>query len=369
MPPPPPNDLNDPSPVHMHLEPRRSASRDKLISPESTDGVRVIHMNTDIDNPMPSTGNVESVGVSFVGPSSSNSSSRVQGSLVSATNPIPDYEQLDYNYRGSPTNPPNRMSRMSSFGESSASRKFSSGDGSPLSPNSLTGGGPYSILEKEEMMSDNSNPRSPTSSLLQGRTSTSSVRNFSRTSFDHQIASPVGSNPFSSTVKMPELPPTPPAEEDNSRDSNCSEEPPPYTSRPPSEITPAQSMLDCNAYGGFGASVEQQGRQWYLNNSDFSIDSEQSRQDIHGSNGRTEITPYAMIHNSAIPYTVPIEPAQTVHGTSVAPATRAPLFQITKRQSTPQPYSEPIRSSMASITTEGSYIDSRESPNFQTVTV
>ena len=364
-PPLPPNNLNGPLPVRIHHEPRRSISRDKLLSPESTDGVHV--MNTDIDNPTPSTGNMDSVGISFV---SSSSSSRARGPVISATNPIPDYEQLDHNYRGSPTNPPTRMSRMSSFGESSTSRKFSSGDGSPLSPNSLAGGGSYSILEKEEMMSNSSNPRSSISSLPQGRASGSSVRNFSRTSLDPQSASPVGSNNFSSIVKLPELPPTPPAEEDNSHGSNCSEEPPPYSSRPPSELTPAQSMQECNAYSGFGASSEQ-GRQWYLNNSDFSLDSEKSRQDLRGSNGRTEIVPYAMIHNSAIPYTVPIEPVQTRPGSGVPPPTRAPLFQITnRRESTPQPYSEPVlRSSMASITTEGSYTDSRESPNFQTVAV
>lgn len=334
----------------IHLVTRRSASRDHLISPESADGVRI--MNTDIDYPAYIT---EGVGVPFVA-STTNPSTR--GVPMSATNPIPDYEQLDHSYKGYPSN--RQVPRKTSCGENSLARKFSSGGVSPTSPlSSLPGSPPKSVF-------NSSHPRSPTNPCPSGYASSSSMRNFSRSSSNTQTASSNSStNPHPSVGKSSVI-------EEMSHQSDCSEEPPPYTSRPsstsvPPSLTPYPSMLDNSAYNDIAVAsptpvVEQEDEnQWYLtNNSDMSLNT-----GIHPTaNSRAQIAPYAMVHNSDIPYTVPTEqlPAEPV-------GRRGPLFQISNRKRTPQPYSEPIRSSTGSITTQGSFTDTKEGMNFQTVVV
>ena len=373
LPPPPPM---DDSPNHLSLEPTGSLSRDCLIRAdhEALDGeIHFIHTETNIDNPAMS---VERVGISnrfpYESQSSSGASSRVTSppnrpSVISATNPIPDYEQLDYEYRGSPTDPHFRGSRKASNPDSMTGRKFSE---SSASPTVLSTTGPaYAVLEKDEVFSTSSNSRSG-SQITQERMSTASLRNFSRSSIDPSNASPAASSSIGKPQSI--------AEEDR-RGSNCSEEPPPYSSRPSSGITPATSMLDNLNY----ARVEQPmpidsegDQQWYMHNSDFSLDSAKgSKHELRvGTNGRTvEIPPYAMIHNSAIPYTPTSIGTQSVVSNSSAQTPRTPpTFRVDeshRRQSTPQPYSEPIRSSLASITSQGNYGPPRENTNFEMITV
>lgn len=146
------------------------------------------------------------------------------------------------------------------------------------------------------------------------------------------------------------------------RESNCSEAPPPYTSRPSSEAVPNSdsadsSMMDNAAYG------ESHHRPWYQA-SDFSLDSSLPSTMSPASNNSTgeHIQPYAMIPNEHIPY-------PTHHKTSTTKLNNNESSAIIIRRSSNnsnqqqqqkqkatfqtqppvQPYAEPIRSSVASL--------------------
>ena len=142
------------------------------------------------------------------------------------------------------------------------------------------------------------------------------------------------------------------------RESNCSEAPPPYTSRPSSEAvlnsdSADSSMMDNAAYGGIG---DNQHRPWYQA-SDFSLDSSGPPTISPAPNTVNKtgepIQPYAMIHNEHIPYPTHITSSTKLNNESSAVITRRssnnqqkPAFQ---GQPPVQPYAEPIRSSVASL--------------------
>ena len=145
------------------------------------------------------------------------------------------------------------------------------------------------------------------------------------------------------------------------RESNCSEAPPPYTSRPSSEAVPNSdsadsSMMDNAAYGRIG---DGQNRAWYQA-SDFSLDSSLPSTMSPAPNttsmaGEHHIQPYAMIHNEHIPYPTNMTSTKKLNNESSAIITRRssnnsqqqkPAFQV---QPPVQPYAEPIRSSVASL--------------------
>ena len=139
------------------------------------------------------------------------------------------------------------------------------------------------------------------------------------------------------------------------RESNCSEAPPPYTSRPSSEAVPNSdsadsSMMDNAAYG------EHQHRPWYQA-SDFSLDSSAPSTISPTPNTMNKtgepIQPYAMIHNEHIPYPTHKTSSTKLNNESNTVITRRssnnqqkPAFQV---QPPVQPYAEPIRSSVASL--------------------
>ena len=364
--------MGDTSPTSP-LEPVGSQSRDRLLSGdrESFDGdIRYIHTGMEMDTAMMSNGNVERVAI-FEGKrfpcgseSSSGASSRVTSppqramkTVVSATNPFPDYEELG---EGSPHFP---VSRQISGIESVNGRKFSEGSNSP---SMLTSTRPYAVLERDDVFSPNSNSK-PGSVVTQGTTSTqgtASLRNFSRSSFD----APSSGSPAASVASRPSQASGMISEEPR-RASDCSEGLPPYSSRPSSELTPSTSMLDNSAYGRVNPTPgDSQGdhheHQWYMN-SDLSLDSKSSR---HGPNGRTVIPPYAMIQNSAIPY----EPTSITQQTDTSSYSgqahqTPPTFRVdTRKHSTPQPYSEPVRSSLGSIASQSSF---HTTPKFETIVV
>ena len=373
--------VGDTSPS-LPLEPVGSQSRDHLLGGEreSLDGdIRYIHTGIEIETGMMSTGNVESVGIfegkrfPYSSGSSSGASSRVTSppqrsskTVVSAVNPIPDYEQLDEGSLNSPHFFP--ASRQTSGIESVNGRKFSEGSNSPSMLTSTTG--PYAVLEQDEVFSPNSTSKSGSvvtqgTSSSQGTSSiqgTASLRNFSRSSFD----APSNGSPAVSVASRPSQASGVIVEEPR-RASDCSEGPPPYSSRPPSELTPSTSMLDNSAYGRVNPTPgEPQGdHQWYMNNSDFSQDSKNSRL---GINGRTVIPPYAMIHNSAIPYESTSITQQTDTSSYSAQTNQTPpTFRVdTRKHSTPQPYSEPVRASMGSIASQSSF---NNVPKFETFVV
>ena len=126
------------------------------------------------------------------------------------------------------------------------------------------------------------------------------------------------------------------------RESNCSETPPPYTSRRSSEaVSHAESggseMIDNAAYGG----INQEQRPWYYT-SDSSLGSSILQT---APNAREQIQPYAMIHNEHIPY--PSHKASDTNLNEFRSNNRPrPEFQV---QTPVQPYAEPGR---LSITTK-----------------
>lgn len=377
--------FTDESPEHLALKQTGSLSRDFLIQNssrdhESLDGdIHYLHTESAIDNPAISISGVSTSVRHFPYDSqpSSGSSSRVTSppqrgppsrTVLSATNPIPDYEELNYNYKGNPTDP---HFRFSSSGDSVTARKFSPASNSP-SVTTGTGPHPASSLEKDDVFANVPNSRSGPMGPMPP-ISTAYLRNMtSRSSTDNGSASPaVSSRP---SEIMDEI----------RRDSNCSEEPPPYSSRPPSGMTPASSMLDNISYGRVDPAPEDE--RWYMQASDASLDS--NRHDSRRINGRiAEIQPYASIHNSAIPY----EPhsiirQQTEHRSFAS--TASPRFKVSvehKRQHIPQPYSEPMlsqssesgtpqpyseavpmRSSVGSLVSHGSFAPpSRNVTNFE----
>ena len=142
------------------------------------------------------------------------------------------------------------------------------------------------------------------------------------------------------------------------RESNCSEPPPPYSSRPSSEAvmltdSADSSMADNGTYG----RVDHQQRPWYQA-SDMSLDSN-AQSNVHPTpspspmkpaSGRN-IEPYAMIHNEQISYTQKKSSNSTVNESNARNVNQSnnqqrPGFQ-TKPQA--QPYAEPVRSSAASL--------------------
>ena len=156
------------------------------------------------------------------------------------------------------------------------------------------------------------------------------------------------------------------------RESNCSEPPPPYTSRPSSEAvlnsdSADSSMMDNAAYGGFG---DNQHRPWYQA-SDFSLDSSAPSTMSPAPNTTSmageHIQPYAMIHNEHIPYPTNKTSSTKLKNESSAVIMRRssnnqqkPAFQV---QPPVQPYAEPIRSSVASLS------HAQDSPTFFEVVV
>ena len=145
------------------------------------------------------------------------------------------------------------------------------------------------------------------------------------------------------------------------RESNCSEAPPPYTSRPSSEAvlnsdSADSSMMDNAAYVGVG---DTQHRPWYQA-SDFSLDSSNPSTMSPAPPNTTSmagehIQPYAMIQNEHIPYPTHKTSSTKLNNESSALIMRRssnnqqqgkPAFQV---QPPVQPYAEPIRSSVASL--------------------
>ena len=144
------------------------------------------------------------------------------------------------------------------------------------------------------------------------------------------------------------------------RESNCSEAPPPYTSRPSSETVPNDdsadsSMIDNATYGG----IDNQQRPWYQA-SDFSLDSSAPSTISPTPNTanmpgveRNVIQPYAMIHNEHIPYSSHKASGIKLNDESSTVIMRRSSNnqqkQMPEFQAPVQPYAEPIRSSDASL--------------------
>lgn len=341
----------DESPDHLPLQQTGSLSKERLLRHSSGDHESLdgdIHfIQTAIDAPdaregqrfpydsRPSTGSSGRV----VSPPQRGPSRNV----VSATNPIPDYEPLDENYRGSPTNPHFPSSRKASSSDSTRDRKFSLA--SSVTTSTGTGSFPPSSASRDDIFSNRSASQSGAMVSQQVPVSTAYLRNInSRSSIDHHSASPV----------LP-LRPSEIVDEEERRNSNCSEEPPPYTSRPPSlGIAPSNSMLDNSAYGRVDppapTAIDSEGDQhWYIQSSDISLNS--NTPGTRNLNGRSsEIVPYASIHNSAIPYE-PHTVRKNEHKNSVS--TSSPRFRVStddKRHHTPQPYTEATNSQPDRIT-------------------
>ncbi len=313
-------------------------------------------------------------------------------SVISATNPIPDYQQLD---RGSLTNPhPHQFSpRKASSGDSVSDRKFSLANS--VTTGTGTGTFPPSSVGRDDVFSSGSTSQSGSMVSHQPPVGTAYLRNVnSRLSIDHHSASPIMSSQPSDLI-----------DEEERRDSNCSEELPPYASLSLG-VAPSTSMLDNSAYGrvdppGPTTVMSSEGdQQWYMQSSDASVNS--VRHETRLMNGRsTEITPYASIHNSAIPYEPHSMRAQNEHKNSVSSA--SPRFRVSvdnRRQHTPQPqpytdatssqpermtpqpyseavsegpqpYSEAVafESSIGSLASQSSFGASRDMPKFGRITV
>ena len=378
--------LTDESPEHLPLQQTGSLSKDFLIQHssrdcESLDGEDIHYLHTESATATSTSGVRPSVRqFPYDSQPSSGSSSRVTSppqrgpprTVLSATNPMPDYEELNYNYRGSPTDPHVRFSRKESSSDSVTERKFSLASNSP-SLTTGTGPHPASSLEND-VFSNGPNSRSGPMGPIPP-ISTAYLRNISsRSSIDNGSASPAVSSRPSEIIDE---------EIEIRRDSNCSEEPPPYSSRPPSGMTPSSSMLDNSAYGRVDPAPIHEDERWYIS-SDASLDS--NRPDTRRINGRIDdIQPYASIHNSAIPY----EPQsiirqQTEHRSYTSSASRFRVPVERKRQHIPQPYSEamlsqtsesgtpqpyseavPMRSSVGSLVSQGSFAPSRNVTNFE----
>ena len=321
----------------------------------------------------------------------------VSRNVISATNPIAQYETLDYNYRGSPTNPPLQFARRTSSSDNASDRKFS------LASSVTTGTGTGTLHSSSVGRDDvflnesGSQPRSFVHVSQQDPVGTAYLRNMnSRSSIDHHSASPAMSSRPSDII-----------DEEERCNSKCSEEPPPYTSRPPSlGIVPSNSMLDNSAYGRVDpptlTAISSEGDQcWYMQSSDASLNSgRHENRHVNHVNGRsTEIVPYASIHNSAIPYEPHTVRTQNEHKNSVSSA--SPRFRVSAEDhrhplpqpqpyteainsqpgsTTPQPYSEgmapqpyseavSIESNMNSLASQGSFGASRNMPKFGRITV
>ena len=143
--------------------------------------------------------------------------------------------------------------------------------------------------------------------------------------------------------------------------SNFSEPPPPYSSRPSSEgvlvaDSAEQSTVDSGAYVG----VDKQQHPWYQA-SNLSIDSDaqqnaaqtSSSSQTSTSTDGERIQPYAMIHNEHIPY--PRHHKPTTSSSSIKESSNELVMRHhnqrsnTKTKPPAQPYTNPIRSSVASL--------------------
>ena len=324
----------------------------------------------------------------------SQSSSSGSTAVISATNPIGDYEQID-EYSRVP-NPDTNDIRVLPHGSVTVAmptmvhtRNYSERGASTVGgglPPTLSASVMFSVREEEEKLkrsisTSTSRPAvSRTSSNGGGFNRSRSASNTSPLSggnFTLNHSQSVSKVPLQQHSHLLESQMTSP------RDSQCSEcPPPPYSSRPPSSFTAsASSMVGNDAYEDRELTGTENGNDssphpWYHTESDFSLDSN-SRRDF---NNKESIPPYAMIHNSAIPVTqsgllgtsLPnniqaMPPSQQV-GVGSSAVKRPVLFSIERKRSrgTPQPYSEPI---VSSTDTLASYGRAQESPNFEMVTV
>ena len=314
-------------------------------------------------------------------PRPSNSSTDEGSNVISATSPWNDYEHIDgddtfspnSSFCDSPTIPGRVQGRQQSSGSMvgmrisprSSQRQANAGMSASvpvgINPPQL---GPTVFAVVEEDKDEFTRPTGSHQILNNGRPQRTETTTSLQQS--HRVGggshSPSGSTGSSSPHIMKQTLMTQFQSVDHmvrpraGRESNCSEAPPPYTSRPSSEAVPNSdsadsSMMDNAAYGGIG----NQQRPWYQA-SDFSLDSS-APSTISPPPNTTKMTgesiqPYAMIHNEHIPY-----PSHKPGGTklndpgAVIMRRSSNNQQKTAFQGQPpvQPYAEPIRSSVASL--------------------
>lgn len=329
--------------------------------------------------------------------SSSDGSPRpaINVGVLSATNPMTgDYEQIDHirGYNRGP-GPDGSGGNMRGFRHTSSAgsrpimmRHSETGSSSNATMSTtLSSSAVFAVQEEEEKFR-----RISTNSIVKPdvtRKNSSTVGGFNR-SRSTSNASPVSDaydrNRSQSITKIPlhqqnSRPLHEEKTDGDSRDSRCSEGLPPYSSRPPSIMTNStSSMIGNDAYEPRELTENEEAtspRPWYQTNSDMSLNSNTHREfNNHTPHSTTQernpIPPYAMIHNSAIPITH-AGPLGTSAPNSIQTmsTTRKPVqFVIGGNASRdyPQPYSEPITSSIDTLSSVG---HARQSPNFQTVAV
>lgn len=311
----------------------------------------------------------------------------MDSNVISATNPWNDYEQLDdddtfsppnsaSSFEDSPTTPGRvqggRQQTSDSFGirQSPRSLREPTGTTSALSvsvplginPPHNEGGAIFAVVEEDDangvtqatssrQILNNERPQrsTETASCLQrtpriGGSGSSHSPSLSTGSSSPHVMKQALMMQFQSTESV--------TQQHRGRESDCSEPPPPYTSRPSSETvvladSADPSMADNAAYSG----INHQQRPWYQA-SDMSLDSS-ALMNVHQASSPSpmkpaggHIEPYAMIQNEHIPYT-----QNNSRSSNALDDKQLNNQQKTGFQTKPhvQPYAEPVRSGNANL--------------------
>ena len=305
---------------------------------------------------------------------SNKSPTDVGSNVISATNPWNDYEQLDRDDTFSPPNSASscgdspttpgkahgRLQNVGSFGKRQSPRSLRQ----PITTTYVSSSVPFgvnlphnegsaifAVVEEDDTNETNSSPHEILNDRPQLNTETAlSLQQTHRIGgggSNHSPSVSTGSSPhimkqalmmqFQSAESM--------TQQQRSRESDCSEPPPPYTSRPSSEAvvlgdSADSSVADKAAHGG----VDHQRRPWYQA-SNASLDSNTSSPSPTRTPGG-HIEPYAMIHNEHILCTENNSRRSNTLDDKRLNSQHKSGFQMKQQV---QPYAEPVRSGSVNL--------------------
>lgn len=287
--------------------------------------------------------------------------------VISATNPWNDYEQLDGDDTFSPPNSASscgdspttpgrahgRQQNVGSFGMHQSPRSLrqpitlSSSLPRGVNPPHNEGSSIFAVVEEDDTDETNSSheilnekPQQSTEAALSLQQSFRFVGSGS----NHSPSVSTGSSSphvMKQALMMQFQSAESVTQQQRSRESDCSEPPPPYTSRPSSE---AVVLADSADSAVADKAAQHQRRPWYQA-SNASLDSNTPSPSPTRTPGG-HIEPYAMIHNEHIPYTQNSSRRPNVLDDKRLNSQQKGGFQ-TKQQV--QPYAEPVRSSNANL--------------------